>query len=558
MDGSEQDLLSILRRITRVIRLENAMNHLVFGAWAGLLLIAPFLTLRESVSDEFRVLIPKTLSSSAESVIAVVLFGTACIVSMLFGWHRRWTVSDTVTILEQQFHFRDGLLSAWEFFCCRRQDSASLLHIREIQDALQRCDISSLRRRGKARRLLVPVVIAVGVVFMDQMGVWPRPAFRSDHAGINQAAKQELIAQIKQDLKNLESQAAESQSDRRRNLQSTSRKLLNDLNRSELTVQQALEAISEAQSEIRKQRADLRAGVSRKLLTDTAKSLMSPDELTMFETAIADGDLSVAAASIDQLAQKRRRPKGNPATIPPHQEQNDPAEMLRELADAMKRAGLHELAAELNELSETEFSDSDNHSSRTLKALANAFHAQRDLEALAASIEATENRLNDSKNLARRQDGELDIQRTRQNSSDVLTAESAAGTGDGSDNGSGSGGSGNAAGSSTTGQTLGAATEGSMNRIPERLSGRLDHSKTTDAGTRVVRSDSESLRQGTAERQKQVVNAEYIRSALATMDSEAVPYHHRETIRRYFETLRHMENDQDSAVRAESESEPLR
>ncbi|MFN8706037.1 MAG: hypothetical protein ACK50J_05105, partial [Planctomyces sp.] len=52
VDGSEQDLLSILRRITRVIRLENAMNHLVFGAWAGLLRIASFLSLRESVSDE--------------------------------------------------------------------------------------------------------------------------------------------------------------------------------------------------------------------------------------------------------------------------------------------------------------------------------------------------------------------------------------------------------------------------------------------------------------------------------------------------------------------------
>ncbi len=303
------------------------------------------------------------------------------------------------------------------------------------------------------------------------------------------------------------------------------------LRASDMQLETTLAAISDMQQKLAARQAQFNLAVANSQLQGLAEALAEAGAFRMAAEQLQQQEFSKSARALEKVRPQRVQTE----------EAKVAAARLAEVAAAMKQAGLSELSEVVADLSASLGENNNANVEQENRQLARALDQHQHMHNVADLLKAQIRRLSEYKALARSAEtdeahkaGVLDKSEALANSE----SSSAAGSSSGDQSAGGNSGGGRNAGASSAGNVPGRPTELESRRQLARLTGQLTGRGSSEKeSVTAYESDQQS------QRSRQEIFAEYQLRSQNAVNSESIPLTHRETIRRYFESLRPLNDD---------------
>lgn len=344
----------------------------------------------------------------------------------------------------------------------------------------------------------------------------------------------EATEHIRQDLAAMEQLVQQADLQELQPLLQQLREHLQQLNHPEIQPRAALAAISEMQQALAAFQAGDRLPVWNARLQELGEALSAVDAWESASSALQRQEFETAARALEKA-----RTRGI------SDEQARAAEdKLRQVADAMREAGMSELQEQVTDLADSLAAQDQSSLQDSSRSLARSLDRHQRLQDVSEVLQAQLDRLADYKAMARRPDSPLESSdgaddANPSNDSPVAAAGAGASGAAGSLGASGQGG--RNAGATHVDHVEGRQSLLESQRQIARLTGRLSDEGTLQTETVAVQEAHQE-----AQRTPQQIVADYQRRSERAVQSEKIPLGHRETIRRYFESLRQIAGSADS------------
>ncbi len=418
---------------------------------------------------------------------------------------------DAARAVDERYLLKDRVVTALQF---SQQPEVSDLQRLQIRDALRHLDdvdaslVVPIGLPRWAWRAPASVAVAVTLLLLPTR---EQRAAETAFAKVDTSAVAERLAA---DLDELKAAAEESGLDEFERVVSQLQKRTKQLRDSEPDLPTALATMSETQQELAKQLKELSITATDTQLKSLGEALETAEEFQPAAESLKQGNFDTAAQQLESVdAQKLSTREAKAA-----------AEKLAEVARAMKDAGMQKLSDKTSEMSDAVRQQQSDAVRRSAEEIAKDVRQHAARREMAEMLQAQSMKLAESKQEMRM--GAAKVAGESQRGSETKTVAKGQ-TDQKSQNSSSS------TGGKTAGNIDGEKTQLESQRQMARLTGLLG-----DAGDSQFETETGELTPQEAQRQAGEVYGEYSKMSDTVLNSEALPLGYRQTIRRYFESIR--------------------
>ncbi len=340
---------------------------------------------------------------------------------------------------------------------------------------------------------------------------------------------------LAEELQHAQEQAREAKNPAIQKLAGDLKKLADDLKNSDATPREALLKLSEMQAAIRQEQAKFNTALAQQHLKSLGQALASTDTTREAGKALEEGKNQEAAKALDDKTQ-----------LPPSAEDRKKlADELKKTAEKMKADGLDEMANATDQLSQAAQNANAKDFSQGAKSLGKLTRDQSQRQKNQEWMDNQLSRLNEAKEQSTQS---ADAQQQPQDSAPGQTPGQGKGQGDqppqaqadaeGEGNKSGEGDGNKSKPSSQWGtgkdnDPLGDPTKIAAKRQQEQLTGKLGETGDSESQT-----SSSPQGKDTAKASYKQVHERYQKLSESVLETEPLPPGQRQTIRKYFQSIR--------------------
>ncbi|MCA9057369.1 MAG: hypothetical protein KDA85_02680 [Planctomycetaceae bacterium] len=493
-------LLALLRPVIRRHKQQECLNQACRGLRAGLLTTI-LLLLGQQLLGQRLLQVQWSAVLLLPALLPAVLLATIRLI-------RRDSPLPAARICDRYFQLKDRLVSSVQFATSGTPlTPLTRLLLQETCESVQSLSLpEAMRWQWPTQvRSTFAVTILLGFLLL----LLPAPVTAPINSSMREA-RESTAAAIAADLTELADLAEETGNTDLQQLVNRLREDAQQLTTPETSIRDAMATVSTMQARLNQMRAALDIELIDAQFANLGAALAEAAPLRPAGSALMKQQLSEAADALDELQQLKLE----------HPEALAVADQLDQVASTMQQENLKELGDKVEQLAD----NVRNHNGEGMQAagqsLAESIREHQSARQLAQALRARAQRMADSKSAMR------DSQQK---------AQTAGGSNEQQDklaNGSGSGGknAGSAAAGATTGEAERLQSQLQMVRLAGQLGeqGDSETERTTDLAPR----------EESAQRQAQQVHSKYQRMSEAAIESEQIPPGHRETIRRYFSSIR--------------------
>jgi hypothetical protein len=483
----------IYRELGPVRRRQQALYLLRSAAW-GLL--------AGSVAGIAAGIWQRVAGVQVSPALAGSILGAGPLLGLLVGWLRGRDWHRAAAAVDAHYHLKDRTATALEFLS---RPEATPIHELQVQDAVEH--LATIEPREVVpfrvpRTLLYAVGCAVAAILLL---TWP-PATRPAKAGPT-APDPAIVAEAKEfeenSLKQLDELAKNERDPKLEKLVEQLRKKVQEMKEPGIDVREALAKLSEMQAAIAQQQAQYNTGLVDGQLQALGAALTPADALEAAGQALQEGKFDKAAEELEKLEDPELDRKEAKAV----------EEKLKQVAEAMGEAGLGQLSDAASELAEGVKGGGKGKFKKATKTLAKLTKAHARRRRINRLLATEVENLNESKN--------------RCNNNSLARGRRPEKSKSPSSN----------FGLSTSGNVIGEKTNMLSKRNIQEITG-----EPGDGPSEMETTHSPEGRQ-MASRGYRDAYQKALKKSEAVLDSEPIPLGHRQTIRRYFESIRPQNED---------------
>ena len=485
----QESVLGVLASVGRRQRAAFALCLMAYGLLAGSLLGLAFGFIR------WRWGVPLSLW---QSVTLMVASGpVVALLTVLLGSLRRGGLHDAAAAVDRHYQFKDRSTTALEFLSKATPTPLQSLQIADAVQHLQRVEprqVAPLRRPRSLLYALGSWAMAAGVAVVMWLVPFGEPTVE---AGPTPTPPQILAVaeRLQERLQDLEEEARREQDKELEKLVEQMRQKVEEMKQPGVDEREALAKLSEMEAAVQTQQAQYNTAVVDGQLQSLGSAMCSAAALEGAGKALQENKLDKAAQELEKLDEPNLDRK----------EQKVIEEKLKQVAKEMGEAGLGQLSGAVSDFAEN-LKGGKGKGKKATKVLAREVKNQ-----------ARRKRINDLLT------GELDnLKECKCNCNSLVTGKKP---------------------QKSTGpsSTFGATTSGNVQGERTNLLGQrnpVDLTGTPGEGPSDVETTASPEARQQARRGYKEVYKKYRKMSDAVLDSEAIPLGHRQTIRRYFESIR--------------------
>ncbi|MCI0357790.1 MAG: hypothetical protein L0211_04790 [Planctomycetaceae bacterium] len=431
--------------------------------------------------------------------VGIAIAGPALGYLVGLAWRRDW--HDAAVAIDAHYRLKDRAATALEFLKKPNSTSVHKLAVADALSHLERVDARNVVPLAAPR--VLPYAVGALVLAVVALVLTTRPASVNASTPAPLAVVVQSAERAAEELADLEKFAMEEKDPEIEKLVAEMKQALDELKQPGIDLREALAKLSQMQSALEQQQAKQNAGQMDTQLQATGEALALADPLAEAGKALAAAQLEKAADELEKLE------------APQLDRQTEKAiqEKLDALAKQMKDSGSNSLSQAVGDISQglggdgTRFKDG-------AKRLAGEARRQGKRKKLNDLLVKQCNCLGECK-------GECECE--------------------GKGNGIGKGGK--KWGLGASGNEAGEKTPQLGGKYESRLTGRQ-----TDEGEIEVETTHSPEGKQEAQREYRETYDKYQKISEAVLESEPIPLGHRQTIRRYFETIRPTQGETDAVL----------